>query len=236
MNPWLCLVVLGFSPSSLLTVSQALLWNISLVNCLSCISGPRVHFEIRLQLTPVSALAHVASINYPSSWFCSLHLWSWWRLLNKMLWVDSGSVSDMCWPRTGSQCRDCQIFTKKLGAIPGLGSAVLSAVIFSGLMMTYSLWKWLLSVPVFGCWLLPSSVKLAGWGLRWGACNSSSRQFFCQRTVLDIFVCLNHEPIQNFFFPNMGRTSKFCLYYVSQFKTYHHHLSKQQQWWISIEL
>lgn len=155
MNPWLCLVVLGFSPSSLLTVSQALLWNISLVNCLSCISGPRVHFEIRLQLTPVSALAHVASINYPSSWFCSLHLWSWWRLLNKMLWVDSGSVSDMCWPRTGSQCRDCQIFTKKLGAIPGLGSAVLSAVIFSGLMMTASLWKWPLSIPVFGCWLLP---------------------------------------------------------------------------------
>jgi hypothetical protein len=81
-----------------------------------------------------------------------------------------------------------------------------------------------------------SSVKLAGWGLIWGACNSSSRQFFCQRTVLDIFVCLNHEPIQNFFFPNMGRTSKFCLYYVSQFKTYHHHLSKQQQWWISLEL
>ncbi|KAH9545147.1 hypothetical protein CY35_12G033400 [Sphagnum magellanicum] len=39
--------------------------------------GPRVHFEIRLQLTPVSALAHVASIKYPSSWFCSLHLWSW---------------------------------------------------------------------------------------------------------------------------------------------------------------
>jgi hypothetical protein len=33
--------------------------------------------------------------------------------------------------------------------------------------------------------------------------------------VLDVLVCLNHEPIQNFFFSNMGRISKFHLYYVS---------------------
>jgi hypothetical protein len=115
--------------------------------------------------------------------------------------------------------------------------------LLSFLLWSFQVWWWLLLYEsdfflslclVAGFYL--SSVKLAGWGLIWGACNSSSRQFFCQRTVLDIFVCLNHEPIQNFFFPNMGRTSKFCLYYVSQFKTYHHHLSKQQQWWISLEL